>query len=108
VLAEVVTTGRRPSLSKRGAKTVPSSLAVSLSGAGKRASLLTATSSSGASAAAALGREHHEARLLGGVFLEDAGELRGDRRDVGLLHAADRHALMHGLDHHRHALGLEC
>src|SRR6476619_8425805 len=107
--AEVTTTATRPSASNLGANAVPSSMSAVLAWGGEALILVTAIDSSqprGSQAAAFRGK-HHETRLLRRIFLEDAGELGGDGGDVRLLHAADRHALMHGLDHHRHTLRLQ-
>src|SRR6516165_2560406 len=53
----------------------------------------------------AIGLAHHgdEADLVVGIVLKAAGELRGDGGRSRLLHAAQRHAHVLGLDHHRHA-----
>src|SRR6478609_7282003 len=104
VSAEVTTTATRSS-TNLGANAVPSSMSAALALRGEALDLVTAIDSPqprGSQAAAFRGK-HHETRLLRRIFLEDAGELGGDGGDVRLLHAADRHALMHGLDHHRHA-----
>src|SRR5262249_57999801 len=110
VAAEVTTTGSSPSESNFGANAVPSSMSAPWIGGGELfLEVVTAIKSSRPlrSQAAALRGKHHETCLLCRVFLEDAGELGGYGGDIGFLHAADRHALMYGLDHHRHALRLQ-
>src|SRR6185312_1471719 len=49
----------------------------------------------------------HEADLLVDVVAEGTSEIRGHGQRAGLCHAAQRHAHMLGLDHHRNAARLE-
>src|SRR6476660_9969988 len=99
VRAEVTTTGSRPSASNFGVNTDPSSMPAASVRGGEVLGLVTAIDSSRPRQlkAAALRGKHHESCLLRRIFLEDAGELRGDGGDVRLIHAADRHALVHRL-----------
>src|SRR5919202_6259990 len=98
VAASVATHVIRPSASNFGASSVPSSTCSTLT---RRAKDVTALSS------AALPHQHDEARLLGRVVPEGARELHGHGRGAGLLHAAQAHALVLGLDHHGDAAGFQ-
>ena len=48
-----------------------------------------------------------ETDLLVGIVAECAGEMRRRRHRAGLLHPAQRHAHVLGLDHHRNAARFE-
>src|SRR5262245_31139466 len=90
--ASMVMQPMRPSASKRGVKTPPSSSSVLPPGGGKAVMKVLSAPDKG-----------EEPHLLRRIVAEDAGELIGDGRSALLHDAAHGHAQMLGFEHHRRA-----
>src|SRR4026209_1472492 len=91
-------TGKRPEPSKRGRKSDVSSKlgAVDISCVGSERKSGRWRSD-----------QIHEALLHHRIGSELAGELVGDGHHIALIYAAQRHALVNGFEHHRHAARLQ-
>src|SRR3954469_25295793 len=99
VLASVTTAVTRPSAPNCGAKDSPSSI----DGSVKLASRLC----NAGSLALRAPQHGHETHLFVRIVTERAGEMRGHRQRAGFLDAAQRHAHVLGLNHHRHTARLQ-
>src|SRR5215813_3101164 len=101
----VATQVTSPSASNFGVKARPSSTSLIEPGAAKTGDWTT--SASHTKRRSALVHQGHESNLLGRIVAERADELGRDRRGAELLHTAQRHAHMLGLDQDGDAARIE-
>src|SRR4051812_27559285 len=116
--ASVATQVTSPSASNFGVKARPSSTSLVEPGAANADGLATSVSRAkngcsalasalGSTLGSALAHQCHESNLLGRIVAERADELGRDRRGAELLHAAQRHAHVLGLEQDGDAAWIE-